>query len=344
MPFSGNKSQDGSTSLSPPSQRSVMPFNNVTTIQDVLDGRKTIGDLYPHTRGNWAPGEDTSKDYREKGDDYKRQERDEEILRHMFDRITTEYQKWKVKVPGGSKSFVSFELAQRYIRENNIPFRYLSRVAQRAKEESNRVSVISEAINGVFLVETIDSTRGVQETGSAFCVAPNFFITCAHVVQSYDKNAMANGTTDFGKGNIVKIVYNNRHYPARVEAFDLNLDLALLAAEIDVDPIRIDGDVQVGDDVIVIGSPLGFENNVSTGTIGGLGRQIYTYEGAPPYMFVDAEVFPGNSGGPVIKVDNGEIVGMITLIVGSEDVGGGLNAALPSSYIQSFCSQHIEGF
>ena len=40
----------------------------------------------------------------------------------------------------------------------------------------------------VFLVESLDVDAGVKEDGSAFCVAPSYFITCAHVVKQYDKN------------------------------------------------------------------------------------------------------------------------------------------------------------
>jgi len=57
-------------------------------------------------------------------------------------------------------------------------------------------------------------------------------------------------------------------------------------------------------------------------------------------MFIDAAVFPGSSGGPVIRVGSGNVVGMITLIVsGGEDYG--LNAALPSAYIKEFIAKYI---
>ena len=151
LPFD-NRGPGGQSVLSPSTQKSVLPTNNVTTIQDVLDGRKSIKDLYPGTRGNWAPGEDVEKNYKDEGDDYKRIERDEHILRDMFDRFEKEPQKWKVKVPGGSKSFVSFELAQHYIRKNNIPFKFVSRVAQKSQEETSRISLISDSLNKVFLV------------------------------------------------------------------------------------------------------------------------------------------------------------------------------------------------
>ena len=170
MPFSGNRSQDGISSISPTTNKSVMPFNNVPTIQDVLDGRVSIEDIYPHTRGNWAPGEDVDKSYKDKGDDYKRKERDEDILRRMYDREGREknHQAWEVKVPGGSRFFISFESAQRYIREKGLPFKYLSKAAQNTLVEKSRVGLIADSINKVFLVESINSLEGIKETGSAF--------------------------------------------------------------------------------------------------------------------------------------------------------------------------------
>ena len=122
-----------------------------------------------------------------------------------------------------------------------------------------------------------------------------------------------------------------------------SLDIALLKCDIDVEPFNIDTKISVGEDIIAIGSPHGYENNVSTGTIGSLDRKLYTYDGAPDYMFIDLSIFPGNSGGPVIKVDNGSVVGMVTLIVTSEG-GYGLNAALSSSYIEKFIKGSIKGF
>lgn len=339
MPFN-NRGPDGMPSISPTTNKSNMPFNNVTTIQDVLDGRRTIQDTYPNARGNWASGDDVDKNYREKGDDYKRVERDEDILNRMFDRVDREIQKWKIKVPGGSRSFGSFEAAQKYIREKGIPFRYLSRVAQQTTEESNRVAVIADSLNRVFLVDSINVQKGVKETGSAFCVAPGYFVTCAHVIQSYNKSVISENMNSFGTTPIIKLIQDNNAYNAELVGFDLKNDLALLKSDAPSDSFTLDDQATPGEDVVVVGSPHGYENNVSTGVVGGLDRKIYQYEGAPSYMFVDAAVFPGNSGGPVVKPSNGSVIGMITLIVSSEG-DYGLNAALPASEIKKFISKYI---
>ena len=344
MPFN-NSGPSGNTVLSPPTSKSVMPFNNVPTIRDILDNRVKMTDVLPHAGGDWSPGQDTEKSYREKGDDYKREVRDEEIVRKMMDRNTKDLQdtqRWRLKVPGGSKTYMSFEKALQDLREKGLPFRYLSRVAQNIDDESQKLDVISKAINKTFMVESIDVNKGVNETGSAFCVSPNLFLTCAHVVKSYDKN-INQDANEFASSVSVSLVKNGQAYRAEVVDIDPKLDVALLRCDIEVEPFEIDEEVMVGMDIIVIGSPHGYENNVSTGTVGSLERKIYSYEGAPLYSFIDLSVFPGNSGGPVIKESDGKVIGIVTLIV-SEEGGYGLNASLPSSYINEFLRKNIEGF
>ncbi|GAG42207.1 unnamed protein product, partial [marine sediment metagenome] len=145
MPFD-NRGPNGNPVLSPPTQKSVMPSNNVPTIRDLLDGRIKITDVYPHGGGDWSPGHDTSKNYREKGDDYKRKERDETILKDLMKNRGALPETWRVRVDKGSLSFISFPLAQKYMREKGIPYRYLSRVAQ-TQDKKNKVSTIADTIN-----------------------------------------------------------------------------------------------------------------------------------------------------------------------------------------------------
>lgn len=347
MPFD-NRGPWGGSAISPPTTKSIMPANNVPTIQDFLGGEKTMKDILPGTRGNWAPGKDVDKSYREKGSDYKSKEeylgrmlRDKEIQERLVDKDRCP-QKWKVKVPGGSKSFLSFELAQQYVRENSIPFRYLSRVAQgRSQDEADRIEIIGESINKCFLVESIDIEGGVKETGSAFCIFPNYFVTCAHVLKNYNKNKPKN-LLNF-RNIYVNLIKQGNAYRVDVVKVDSRLDIALLKCDVDVEPFSLDTNFVVGEDIVAIGSPHGYENNVSTGTIGSIDRKLYTYKGAPDYMFVDLSIFPGNSGGPIVKVDNGSVVGMVTLIVTSGG-GYGLNAALSSIYIEKFIKEKLKVF
>lgn len=332
MPFNNNG--PGGSSLSTPTQKSVVPTNNIPTIQDILDGTVKIEDVYPHTRGNWAPGKDVDKSYREEGGDYKRRDRDLDILKKMLTLEEKPKEQWKVKVNGGTIIFGSLPLAQKYMRDNNISYNYLTRVnAQRQPLQKDRVEVIADSINSCVMVESINVQDGIKETGSAFCVNRNGFVTCAHVIKKYNKNIEQN-MADFYAAS-VSLIHNGRRYPAKVKAVDPKLDIALMTSDLDLDPLSIDTSVTIGENIISVGSPRGYENNVSTGTIGSLDREVYFYPNAPLYMFVDLSVFPGNSGGPVIKESNGAVVGLVTLIITSSGESG-LNAALPSSYIEDF--------
>lgn len=338
MPFD-NRSNGDYSSISPLSGKSTMPFNNVLTIQDIMEGRKNVGDFYPHGGGEWSPGEDVSKNYlREEADDYKRQERDMEILREMTDKKDRTQQEWKVKVPGGSKSFISFDLARKYVRENKLPFAYISRIAQKLEGEDKRVQVIADSLSKTFKVEATNYELGVIESGAAFCVNKNHFLTCAHVIKSYNKNQKQD-PRDFLNAE-VKLIQGGLRKEARIIDVDPLLDIALLMSDVDAEPMELDMEVSIGEEIIAIGSPHGFENNVSTGTVGSLNKKVYYYDGAPEYMFVDLSIFPGNSGGPIVKVSNGKFIGLVTLIVSAEG-GYGLNAALPPQYIKNFLSKNL---
>lgn len=332
-----NRTDSGQPSIGPVTNRSVLPTNNVHTIEDVLNGRPY---KMPGTRGNWAPGEDAQPgSYKDTGDDYKRKERDMSILRGMLDGMQAQQEVWRVKVPGGSKDFSSFNMAEEYkekVKGKGIINTYVTRIAQ----SHERTMTIAHAIEKTFKIESVNISEGVKETGTAFCVAPNYFVTCAHVIKNYDKNQ---GDAEFLdiEDVFVNIYLGDTIKRATVVDIETKWDIALLKCDdIDVESFGIDIDPKVGQDVIAVGSPHGYENNISTGTVGSLGRNIYQYDDAPEYMFADMSIFPGNSGGPVVDEETGKVVGMVTLIVSSTG-GYGLNACLPSHYIREFCSRTL---
>ena len=324
------------TGLSPVTPKSVVPFNNVTTIQDIMNGDKQY--KVPSGGGDWSDGwgEDTLQSYMENGDLYKRRERDLDIMNKMMSPNNAVAEEWKVRAPGGVKTFTSFDLAQRYknrLKEKGIQVKWMARTKQAQNQPINKVELVTGSIQKTFKVETIDSAKGAREVGSAFCVANGFFVTCAHVVGATEKvldlSAYSNTIT-------VSLLQAGRKYPARVIAVDTVLDIAILQSNIDTVPFELDITVNTGDDIMTVGSPLGFENNVSFGNVGSTNRTIYPKEGAAKYMFVDSAVFSGNSGGPIVKTSNGKVIGMITAIV-TKSGDYGLNIGLPSSYIQKIC-------
>jgi len=269
---------------------------------------------------------------------YKRRERDLEILTKMTTPSQMEQQKWKVRVRGGTyvrNSFESATMLKRELQEKGIKAVWVSRIAQSSTR--SKVEVVADTLAKTFMVESIDIYNNLKEIGSAFCIAENMFMTCAHVIKKYNKNT-EKGLDSQSVSGMIKIfmAQNGKRYNAELVSFNAAWDIAIIKSDINVNPFEFDADIKIGEDILAIGSPHGFENNVTFGTIGSLNKGIYTYEGAPSYMFVDLSAFPGNSGGPIIKVSNGKVIGMLTAIVSSKG-DYGLNAGLSSDYLERYC-------
>ncbi|HEY5588589.1 MAG TPA: trypsin-like peptidase domain-containing protein, partial [Candidatus Paceibacterota bacterium] len=86
--------------------------------------------------------------------------------------------------------------------------------------------------------------------------------------------------------------------------------------------IRKDKNLEVGDEVIALGSPLGLQNTATTGIISGVNRDFtiekYEYKGV--YQ-ISAPISPGNSGGPLLDRKTGEVLGINSAKVGEETIG-----------------------
>lgn len=79
---------------------------------------------------------------------------------------------------------------------------------------------------------------------------------------------------------------------------------------------------EIGDEVIAIGSPLGFQNTVTTGMVSGLGRSFeikpYTYN---DLYQISAPIAPGNSGGPLVDKKTGEVLGINSAGIEESSIG-----------------------
>jgi len=84
---------------------------------------------------------------------------------------------------------------------------------------------------------------------------------------------------------------------------------------------------EIGDEILALGSPLGFENTVTTGIISGLGRsfEIDSYIYSNLYQ-ISAPITHGNSGGPLISAETGEVLGINSAVVEQE---GGIGFSIP---------------
>lgn len=138
--------------------------------------------------------------------------------------------------------------------------------------------------------------------------------------------------------NITVTFSNGNAYPAEVLGLDPYAELAVISVEAPEDeyvPLEIasSSNLQVGDPVMVVGTPYGLAGSMSTGFVSALGRTL-SAETTGGYVIANviqttAPLNPGNSGGPVLNYQ-GQVVGIATAIV--ED-SQGLGFAIPSNTI-----------
>ena len=140
-----------------------------------------------------------------------------------------------------------------------------------------------------------------QGLGSGVIVRRNgrttYVLTNSHVVSEVDE---------------VSVVLNDdREFDAEIVGTDSRLDLALLSFEADGEvPVATFGDsnaLQVGDWVVAVGNPLGFESTVTTGIVSAVGRsapgQGRAVSSITDFIQTDAAINPGNSGGALANLD-----------------------------------------
>jgi S1-C subfamily serine protease len=94
-------------------------------------------------------------------------------------------------------------------------------------------------------------------------------------------------------------------------------------------------DLLVGQKVVAIGNPFGFDYTVTKGIVSALGRKILGAGGVtiPNMIQTDASINPGNSGGPLLN-SSGELIGMNTLIVSPSGTSSGVGFAIPVDIIR----------
>jgi len=113
---------------------------------------------------------------------------------------------------------------------------------------------------------------------------------------------------------------DGREFVADVVGADPWQDLAVLKIEgenLPVAPLGTSNDVIVGQTVLAIGNPLGFDYTVTSGVVSALGRTLDMGEGRPPLenlIQTDAAINPGNSGGPLVD-SRGRVIGINTAVV-----------------------------
>lgn len=184
------------------------------------------------------------------------------------------------------------------------------------KEKKTRKEIIEDSQKRVVTIESGDGL------GSGFLYNDQGdLLTNAHVVT--------------GSQQVTVRTLNHEEYKGTVIGIGTDTDVAVVRVpelkKLAPLPVAEGYKAEVGDEILALGSPLGLENTVTTGIISGLGRSFdidpYTYSNL--YQ-ISAPITHGNSGGPLVNAETGEVLGINSAAVSE---GPGIGFSIPISSI-----------
>ncbi|MCT2022772.1 trypsin-like peptidase domain-containing protein [Corynebacterium sanguinis] len=192
---------------------------------------------------------------------------------------------------------------------------------------------------------SVNSQRGSAEGSGSIISADGYVLTNHHVI------------AEGAEGAEVAVTLNDgTTHPATYVASDVNTDVGVLKIEgVENLPVIRFGDsneLRVGQEVVAVGSPLGFSATVTSGIVSALNRPVRAAQGGGESSLMDgiqtdAAINPGNSGGPLVDM-NGNLVGMNSVIAsmasGPQGAAGsiGLGFAIPANFAQRVAKQLID--
>jgi len=190
------------------------------------------------------------------------------------------------------------------------------------------------------------------KTGSSGGTGSGFFLdSSGHILTN---NHVISLAATSGASIKVKLA-NGKDYDAKLVGRDVSYDLAVIKIAVTDAPALQLGDsdeVQVGDGVIAIGSPLGLTGTVTSGIISAKNRPVTSGGGTRESSFInalqtDAAINPGNSGGPLVDL-SGAVIGINSAIAttgsgfGGQSGSIGLGFAIPINQARKTADQLIK--
>jgi S1-C subfamily serine protease len=202
-------------------------------------------------------------------------------------------------------------------------------------EENSTIEIFRKASPAVVYITTIERvinlwTLNVREvpsgTGSGF-----IWDDQGHIVTNYHVVAGARGAQ-------VRLS-DQRGFAAELVGVSRDYDLAVLRIKVpdgkpQALPLGSSGDLLVGQKVMAIGNPFGFDHTLTTGIISALDRSIGSDEERPIHHLIqiDAAINPGNSGGPLLD-SAGRLIGVNTAIISPSGASAGIGFAVPADTV-----------
>ncbi len=166
-----------------------------------------------------------------------------------------------------------------------------------------------------------------QGVGSGFIISDDgYIVTNNHVVDGADE--------------LIVRLHDRRQLIATVIGTDPRSDIAVIKVEAADLPVVTIGDsngLEVGEWVLAIGSPFGFDFTVTAGIVSAIGRSLPT-ESYVPFIQTDVAINPGNSGGPLFNL-NGDVIGVNAQIYSRTGSFMGLSFAIPIELVMNVVDQ-----
>ncbi|MBB2955633.1 putative serine protease PepD [Bifidobacterium commune] len=200
---------------------------------------------------------------------------------------------------------------------------------------------VSQKVSDSVVSITTQASQGIAKGSGAVIDDKGHVITNNHVVS--------------GGKNIQITLSNGQMYTATIVGSDNTTDLAVLQiqnAPSDLKPIEF-GDsskLAVGEDVMAVGNPLGYDDTATTGIVSALNRPVSVMDDNNSEIVtnavqIDAAINPGNSGGPTFNVA-GQVIGINSSIASASSTSGqagsiGIGFAIPSNLVKRVADEIV---